>query len=71
MRHIFRIFAVSAAGCMAFLLVGCGGDHSTTSTTSNDDIAAFIEENPEYADSGQATARPSKPSSATPLGLDR
>jgi hypothetical protein len=53
-------------------LAGCGGDASTTnSTTSNEDIAAFIEQNPEYGDAPPTAGKSSKSAKPTPLGLER
>ena len=66
-----RLLGLTAAGCVATFLVGCGGGESTTSTTSNEDIAAFIEENPEYGDSAAAAGKPSKSAKPAPLGLER
>jgi hypothetical protein len=51
---------------VAICMVGCGGrDSDEPSATSDDVIAAFIEENPEFA-------APAKPASGSnELGLDR
>jgi len=67
---------VAVAWCGLVYLVGCGGVASTTnsttnSTTSNEDIAAFIEENPEYGSSPAAAGKPSKTSKQKPMGLER
>lgn len=61
-----------AAGCAAVGLIGCGGGDSTaTSTTSNEDIAAFIEKNPEFGDSDATAGQDPKSSKSTALGLER
>jgi len=46
-------------------LAGCGGDDGEPSATGNDEIAAFIEQNPEYG------ANPPASSDRTQLGLER
>ncbi len=69
--RVWRIRAVFA-GCVVVCLPGCGGDASTTnSTTSNEDIAAFIEKNPEYGDAPPVARKSSKTANPTPLGLER
>lgn len=66
-----RLNRIVAAGCIAAFLVGCGGDAATNSTTSNEDIAAFIEDNPEYGDSTAAPGKLSNSSEPPALGLER
>ncbi|NND97977.1 MAG: hypothetical protein HKN47_11675 [Pirellulaceae bacterium] len=47
-------FLIRTIGVLVLMLpiVGCSGDASTNNTSpSNDDIAAFIEANPEFAES--------------------
>jgi hypothetical protein len=68
----WRSIRVAGVVCVVVCLVGCGGDASTTnSTTSNEDIAAFIEENPEYGNSTPAAGKPSKSTKPKPMGLER
>ena len=58
----------AALACVAVLLLGCGEASTTTTTTSTEDIASFIEENPEY---GNAPPAGPGSSDASPLGLER
>lgn len=67
-----RSIGAVCTGCIVVCLAGCGGGASTTnSTTSNEDIAAFIEENPEYGDVPPAAGKASKSAKPSPLGLER
>ena len=67
-----RSIAAAFTGGIVVCLGGCGGDASTTnSTTSSEDIAAFIEENPEYGDAPPPAGKASKSAKPTPLGLER
>jgi hypothetical protein len=48
----------------ALCIVGCGGSSDVNQSTSNDEITAFLEENPEFADPGPQ-------SESAPLGLEQ
>lgn len=67
-----RPLAIVAASLMtAGLSIGCGGDSGETTTTSGEDIAAFIEENPEFGERDAAPGNASRASDKAPLGLER
>ena len=52
--------------CGLTLVFGCGSDVTeSTRTTSHEDIASFVEENPEFSASGQSASDDSE------LGLER
>ncbi len=69
--HLHRWCSIRSAivVCVSVFLVGCGGEASTTTTTtSNEDIAAFIQENPEFGNSPATTL---EPSDSSELSLER